>query len=110
MGRRARQGDMGFTAALRTVVRLDAGGPRRVATVTERSVPLVYAWLRGASIPDPEQVFAIEQLYDLQRGELSHHLGYVPNEAAMDLRTALCEALARCAWLPATSEAPLHGP
>jgi transcriptional regulator with XRE-family HTH domain len=58
-------------------------------------------WVAGQRVPDPDTVFALEQLLGCAPGELSRHLGYVPAESG---RTPLdvVAAVQACGLSPAS--------
>lgn len=70
-----------FVAALNEYAR-STERRSKIQHATGVSKSMVTLWLQGKHIPDPEQVFAIEEACDLPGGALSHHLGYVPVEGS----------------------------
>jgi transcriptional regulator with XRE-family HTH domain len=57
---------------------LPRGGMEEVAENLGRSRPMLNHWAKGATIPIPPVVFALEAELHLEPGELSQHLGYLP--------------------------------
>lgn len=53
-----------------------------VANALEVSERTVRSWLRGERVTTPDRVFALEMVLEVAPGTLSHHLGYVPADAA----------------------------
>lgn len=49
----------------------------------------VAKWVRGDAEPSPLTVFAVEAFLDLQPGELSRHLGYLPVGATASVVAAI---------------------
>jgi len=45
------------------------------------SQSMISHWTNGRNVPNPDQVFALEDGLGLAPGQLSRHLGYVPNKA-----------------------------
>ena len=61
---------------------------------------IINRWRHGVSEPDPEMVFAIEELLDVAPGSLSAHLGYLPLTAAKSGRVDVLKAIEADAVLP----------
>jgi transcriptional regulator with XRE-family HTH domain len=55
---------------------------RQLAEALNTVQAAISAWVNAEAAPDPDVVFEAERFLKLDPGHLSHHLGYLPPEAA----------------------------
>lgn len=70
-----------FETALSDALNTHRRTTAEVGRMAGVSPSMVSHWATGRNVPSPEQVFAIEDGMGLEPGELSKHLGYLPNKA-----------------------------
>jgi hypothetical protein len=92
---------LAFGRALADAMHAADVSPREVAEAVGWTADYVLKLQRGTRAPNPWGLFAVEDFLGLQPGELSRHLGYVPEgavgtvAAALDADTALTSATRR---------------